>query len=57
MRGQYQFHGLAPGDYRVMATFEYQMPDEAQMDRTETRLVKAEAAADLVQNLDLFVLP
>jgi hypothetical protein len=56
MRGHYQFHGLAPGDYRVMATFEYQMPEEAEMDRAETRVVKAEAGANLGQDLDLFVI-
>lgn len=56
VRGHYQFHGLAPGEYRVMATFEYQMPDEAEMDRAETRVVKAEAAADLAQDLDLFAI-
>jgi hypothetical protein len=57
IRGRYQFHGLAPGDYRVMATFEYQMPEEGEMHRAEARVVKAEAGADLVQDLDLFVLP
>jgi len=56
VRGQYRFQGLAPGDYRVMATFEYQMPDEAEMDRAEPRLVKVEAGSDLAQNLDLFVI-
>jgi len=56
VRGQYQFRGLAPGDYRVMATFEYQMPEEAEMDRAETRVVKAEAGASLAQDLDLFVI-
>ena len=56
VRGQYQFRGLAPGDYRVMATFEYQTPDEAEMDRAEPRAVKAEAGSDLAQNLDLFVI-
>ncbi len=56
VHGRYQFHGLAPGEYRVMATFEYQMPDEAEMDRAETRVVKAEAGADAAQDLDLFVI-
>jgi hypothetical protein len=57
IRGQYRFHGLAPGSYRVMATFEYQMPEEGEMDRAETRVVKAEAGADLAQDLDLFAIP
>jgi hypothetical protein len=56
VRGRYQFRGLAPGDYRVMATFEYQMPEEAEMDRAEARVVKAEAGTDLAQDLDLFVI-
>ncbi|MGB9454756.1 MAG: carboxypeptidase-like regulatory domain-containing protein [Bryobacteraceae bacterium] len=57
IRGHYRFQGLAPGDYRVMATFEYQMPDEAEMDCAETRVVKAEAGTDLAQDLNLFVIP
>ena len=31
-RGQYQFSGLAPGEYRLLATFEYQAPTAAEFD-------------------------
>ena len=57
VHGHYKFQGLAPGSYRVLATFEYQMPEESEMDRAETRVVKAEAGTKLTQDLDLFVLP
>jgi hypothetical protein len=57
VNGHYKFQGLAPGSYRVMATFEYQMPEEGEMDRAETRAVRAEAGSKLTQDLDLFVLP
>src|SRR5205807_8571038 len=32
IHGLYRFQGLAPGIYRVLSTFEYQMPDTASMD-------------------------
>ncbi len=56
IHGHYRFQGLAPGDYRVMATFEYQMPDEAEMDCAGTRVVKAEAGTTLTQDLELFII-
>jgi hypothetical protein len=56
LRGSYRFDGLAPGTYRVLATFEYQMPDVAAMDAAGARLLKAESSGDLQVDLDLYVL-
>ena len=54
-RGQYQFAGLAPGSYRLLATFEYQSPGAAEFDRAGAVTVKVEQARDFQQDLDLFV--
>lgn len=56
MRGAYRFDGLAPGTYRVLATFEYQMPDSAAMDLAGARSLQADAQGDLQTDLDLFVI-
>ncbi|HYW42386.1 MAG TPA: carboxypeptidase-like regulatory domain-containing protein [Bryobacteraceae bacterium] len=56
MRGQYQFVGLAPGSYRLLATFEYQTADSSVMETAGARGVKAEEARDLQQDLDLYVI-
>ena len=54
-RGQYHFYGLAPGRYRILATFEYQSPDADAMERSaKTITVSENSDADLA--LDLFVL-
>jgi hypothetical protein len=55
-RGQYQFAGLAPGSYRMLSSFEFQMPDSAALDAANARLVKAEEARDLPVDLDLYVI-
>jgi hypothetical protein len=54
MRGEYRFEGLAPGVYRVLSTFEYQMPDSAAMDIGGARSVQVVASGDLQADLDLF---
>ena len=50
-------HGFDPaGDYyRLLSTFEYQMPDWAQMDAANPRVVKVDEAQDQSVDLDLFV--
>jgi len=53
--GQYQFTGLAPGQYRLLGTFEYQSPDLAEMEAARPIMVKIEEAKDLQQDLDLYV--
>jgi hypothetical protein len=54
-RGQYQFTGLAPGQYRLLGTFEYQSPDSAEMELARPIMVKIEEAKDLQQDLELYV--
>ncbi len=55
-RGQFEFYGLAPGLYRVLGTFEYQMPDLAQMDAANPKAVKLDEAQDQAVELDLYVI-
>ena len=54
-RGQFQFSGLAPGEYRLLATFEYQSPGAAEFDLARAVTIKIEEARDLQKDLDLFV--
>ncbi len=56
MRGQYQFYGVVPGTYRVLGSFEFQMPDSAALDAANARLVKTEEGQDLPVDLDLYVI-
>jgi hypothetical protein len=57
LRGAYRFDGLAPGIYRVLATFEYQTPDAAAMAQAGARQIQVEARSDLQLDLDLYTLP
>ena len=54
LSGAYRFDGLAPGIYRVLATFEFQSPDSADLDRALARQVGAAANQDLQMDLDLY---
>jgi hypothetical protein len=54
-RGQYQFTGLAPGEYRLLATFEYQAPTAAEFDGAGAVRIKIEETRDSHQDLSLFV--
>ena len=54
--GQYSFAGLAPGYYRVLATFDYQAPDTAQITRANGAEVKIAEERDLLRNLVLWVM-
>jgi hypothetical protein len=56
-RGAYRFGGLTPGEYRVLATFEYQSPDAATMDASGAMLLTIEKGKARTQDLDLFVQP
>jgi len=56
LRGNYQFRGLAPGNYRILASFEFQHPDAAAMELAGAKLVKVQEGADTPQDLDLSVL-
>lgn len=55
-RGQYQLYGLAPGSYRMVSSFEFQMPDSAALDAANARIVKAEEGRDLPVDLDLYAI-
>jgi|SRR5271157_750838 len=55
--GAYQFSGLAPGVYRVLATFEYVGPDTATMELSGARTVSLVGSDPQTLDLDLFVLP
>jgi hypothetical protein len=57
VRGQYRFSGLAPGNYRVLSSFEYLNVDSTIMSQAAAKSLLVEATHDLQQDLDLFVLP
>jgi len=57
VNGYYSFTGLAPGNYRLLSSFEYATVDAAIMSRANTQSVKIEDAHDLQQDLDLYVIP
>jgi hypothetical protein len=56
IHGQYSSYGLAPGIYRVLGTFEYQMPDAAALDAARARTVNVDEGQDQVADLDLYVI-
>jgi len=55
-RGQYRFSGLAPGHYRVLSSFEYQMPDSRIMTEARAKDLQIEARGDAAADLDLYVI-
>jgi len=57
LQGQYQFSGLTPGNYRLLASFEYSAPDPVAMSSARTTQVRIELAKDTQQDLDLYVIP
>lgn len=54
-QGQYQFAGLAPGVYRLLGTFDYQMPDAA-LEAARARTVTVEEGREAVLDLEEFVI-
>ena len=54
LRGQYRFTGLAPGLYRILATFEYEKPDSDAMEAAGARALTLDEATNIAQDLDLF---
>jgi hypothetical protein len=56
MRGLYRFDGVAPGTYRVLATFEYVNPDQAAMSTANPSTLRAEPQSTLNVDLDLYVI-
>jgi carboxypeptidase family protein len=54
LRGQYHFAGLTPGSYRILATFEYEMPDPAAMEAARAQSVRVEDGQIAQVDLDLY---
>jgi hypothetical protein len=55
-RGQYQFYGLAPGAYRILASFEFQSPDPVEFESAAPKSVLIEESHDPTQELSLYVI-
>jgi hypothetical protein len=56
VHGRYGFSGLAPGHYRVLSSFEYQMPDAKIMTDAHAKELLIDARNDLTADLDLYVI-
>jgi hypothetical protein len=56
VHGRYHFGSLAPGRYRVLSSFEYQMPDSKIMIEAHARELQIDVRGDVAQDLDLFVI-
>jgi hypothetical protein len=56
VHGRYRFAGLAPGRYRVLSSFEYQMPDSKTMADARAKELQIDARTDIAQDLDLYVI-
>jgi hypothetical protein len=56
MRGQYRFDELAPGGYRILATFEYLAPDVSVMSEAGAQTLTVDAHADVARDLDLYTI-
>jgi hypothetical protein len=56
MRGRYSFKDLAPGEYRVLASFEYRDPDSGVMEGAGATSVRIEKQSDVQRDVDLFVI-
>jgi hypothetical protein len=54
LRGQYHFAGLTPGSYRLLATFEYQMPDSAAMEVARAQSVRVDDGQVAQLDLELY---
>jgi hypothetical protein len=57
VRGQFQFTGLAPGTYRLLSTFDFQLPEPFAMDAAAPLSLKVEEGSDLPAQLTLYVRP
>jgi hypothetical protein len=55
-RGQFQFAGLAPGKYRILSSFEFQSPEQSQMDAANARVLTVDEGGDLTADLELFLI-
>jgi protocatechuate 3,4-dioxygenase beta subunit len=55
MNGGYRFTGLAPGSYRLLATFDYRTPDAQVMELPVVKTAKMDEGRDAIQDLDQYV--
>jgi hypothetical protein len=56
-QGNYRFENLAPGDYRILSTFEYSDPDPLAFDNAGAVAVRLEAKDNRQVDLELNGLP
>ena len=54
-RGEYRFQGLAPGAYRLLATYDLEDPDEQTMEAAHARQVDVKEGAGETLDLDLYI--
>jgi hypothetical protein len=57
LHGNFSFTGLAPGNYRLLSSFEYATVDSTIISRANSQSVKIEDSHDVQQDLDLYVIP
>jgi len=55
--GKYNFEGLPPGDYRMLATYDYTEIDESAMDEGQAITVHAEESQKTTTDLPLWIAP
>ena len=55
-KGQYSVSGLAPGVYRLLASFDYQVLNADQMDEAQALKVTVEEGARVTLDLEEFVI-
>jgi len=53
--GGYRFTGLAPGSYRLLATFDYRTPEAQVMELPVVKTAKVDEGRDTVQDLEQYV--
>ena len=56
VHGRFQISGLTPGRYRVLSSFEYQMPDSKIMIDAAARDLQVDARTDAAVDLTLYVI-
>jgi hypothetical protein len=57
MPGNYRFDGLAPGDYRILSTYDYSAPGPPIFDIGSARAMRIEKSTDPQVDLDLWGSP
>jgi hypothetical protein len=55
-KGRYSVSGLTPGVYRMLASFDYQMPDAAQMEAAQALKVTVDGGTHASLDLEEFVI-